>query len=145
LLFPTDWSNIFLLLYDVPTLGLSCSLAGSMIGRLVLQEARPGDVVRWPLLVIALWLALGVKYRGWPFSGHLLWAWMAALLEAGDPQNPLWFRFAVFVPAALLILIRTFRPQTPLMAIHANTVTALLVGTLLGLGGLALLARWDAG
>lgn len=140
LLFRPEWRNPFLLLYDVPTLGLCFSL----VGRLGLQEARRGDVVRWPLLLMALGLALGVQYRGWPCSGHLLWVWMVALLEAGDVQNPLWFRFTVFVPALLLILIRTFRPQTPLMATHANTVNALLLGTALGIGGLAGLARWGA-
>jgi hypothetical protein len=144
LLYRTDWRNPFLLLYDVPTLGLSFSLGGSVVGRLILQEARSGDVVRLPLLLTALVLALGVRYCGWPFSGHLLWAWTVALLEAGDAQNPLWFRFAVFVPALLLILIRTFRPQIPLMATHAYTVTALLLGTILGVGGLVMLARWGA-
>jgi len=142
LLFRTDWSNPFLLLYDVPTLGLAFSLGGSLVGRLVLQEARRGEAVRGAVLLTALGLSLVTKCCGLPFSGHLVLVWTVALLEAGNAQNPRWFWLAAFVPALLLILIRTFWPQTLLMGTHAYTVTALLLGTLLGLGGLAVLARW---
>lgn len=140
LLYRPDWREPFVLLYDVPALMLSFSLAGSVIVRFILRARQRGDGVRLALLLTMLVVALGVQYGGWPFSGHLLCALTAGILEARDVQNPGWFRLAVFAPAMLLILIRTFRPQSALMPTHAYTVSALLLGTALGSGGVAVMS-----
>ncbi|NCO42639.1 MAG: hypothetical protein COZ06_33765 [Armatimonadetes bacterium CG_4_10_14_3_um_filter_66_18] len=111
----SDWTNPPLLLYDVPTLTLSFSLAGSVVGRLVTRQARTGDRGLLGLLCALLVLSAVGEPLGWPFSGHLLWATASAVLECGEAQNAKWFRVAAFLPAALLVGIRTFFPQTRLM------------------------------
>jgi hypothetical protein len=136
-----DWTNPALLLYDVPTLALSFSLAGSVVGRLVVRQARKGDRALLALLTVLLGMALGVEHLGWPFSGHLLWASASAVLECGDRQNPRWFRVAALMPAVLLVGIRTFCPQTPLMGTRAYTVSALVLGAVMGAVGLRMRAR----
>jgi hypothetical protein len=87
------------------------------------------------LLVVVV--GFGVQYAGWPFSGHLVAATSAAVLEAGDAGNPKWFRIGVFVPVTALLLIRLLWPQMPRMAIDADTFSGLLLGGVIG--GLALL------
>lgn len=144
LLHRPDWSNPFLTLYDVPTLLLAFSYAGAILGDLC-RGASSAHVVRLVGLFCVLVFADGAEYWAWPISGHLTVAVTVGLMEAGDALNPRWLRWSALLPSVLLVLVRTFWPQSELMGIWLNTVTALFVGGLLGAIGLRLLTKTTLG
>jgi len=138
LLYPPHWPRTLWVLYDIAGVGVTCGLAGGILGHFVRRVRLEGDPIRVAALLIALVVAGGVQYAGWPFSGHLTCAWTAAILEASDHRNPRWYRLAAFAPGLVVILIRTFGPQMPRMGVHLYTLTAVAAAT--GLGGASLLA-----
>jgi len=71
------------------------------------------------------------------------WVPAAAWLLSARPPSGTAEKF-VLLPAVLLVLIRTFWPQTALMGNRLNTALAWLVGGLLGTVGLVILARVKA-
>jgi len=142
LLYRPGWSNLFLLLYDVPTLLLSFSFAGNVLRNLFVSRSA-GHGALLGVLLLALVCGYGAQYRSWPLSGHLTVALTVGIIEAGNRQNPPSLKGAALLPAALLVLIRTFWPQSEWMGNRLNTVVALLVGGLLG-GG-AILNRFQDG
>lgn len=74
----------------------------------------------------------GAQFGGRPLSGHLTVALTVGIQEATDRRNGMMLRVFAVTPIAMLLFIRTFCPQTPLMGSVVNTCTALLLGTLLG-------------
>lgn len=138
--YPSSLSRPLWLLYDVSAVGLTCSFAGSIVGRLAERESRPGDPIRAMALLAVVIVGFGVQYGAWPFSGHLVAATTAAVLEAGDTRNPHWFRVGIYVPVIALLLIRLLWPQIPRMAIDAHTFSGLLLGGAIGGTSLAAIA-----
>jgi hypothetical protein len=139
-IFRPDWRNPALLLYDVPTLLVAFSFGGAALNRIAARDSSQG-LVRLVALLVAAGLASGAQFRDWRLSGHLTVAMTVALLEGGDASNPLWLRVIVWAPVACLLLIRTFRPQIPLMADRFNTVSALIIGGIIGAAALFILSR----
>ncbi len=132
LVYPSGLHRPLWLLYDASALGVTCSFAGSIVGRLAQRRTRPGDPIRALALFVLVIVSFGVQYAGWPFSGHLVAATTAAVLEAWDERSPGWFRIGVFVPVLALLLIRLVWPQIPRMAIDTHTFSGVVLGAAIG-------------
>lgn len=130
LIFRPNWANPYLFLYDVPTIAFACLYAARLFPT-ASSGAHQVDAAAAAALLSACLLGWLAQYWAWPLSGHLNVATTAALLECGETRDPRWFRAASWSPVVLLVLIRTFRPQSELMANRFNTVSALVVGCLL--------------
>ena len=131
-LYPSGLSRPLWVVYDIAGVAVTCGLAGVIVGRGIGGGQRPGDVWRAAALLGATVAALGVEYGAWPLSGHLTCAWTAGMIELGDRRNPVGMRVGAVLPGVGLVLIRALWPQIPQMGIHLYTLTALLLGTLLG-------------
>jgi hypothetical protein len=137
LVYPSGLYRPLWLLYDASGLGVTCLFAGSIVGRVAQRASRPGDPVRGMALLAVVLVGFGVQYGGWPFSGHLVAATTAGVLENGDRRSRQWFRVGVCMPVIALLLIRLLWPQIPRMAVDAHTFSGLVLGA--AIGALALL------
>ena len=141
-IFHPQWDRLWWMLYDIPTLPVAFGFLGGILTRL--QEGERRRAVReLVILGIATAFGAGAQFGHWPLSGHLTVALTVGIQEVTDRRSPLWLRVFALTPIAMLLFIRTFCPQTPLMGNVFNTCAALTVGSLLGL--IALLCRPDTG
>ena len=137
-LFHPQWGKLWWTLYDIPTLPVAFGFLGAILTRLRSGERRRA-LHELIVLCIATVCGAGAQFGNWPLSGHLTVALTVGIQEATDRRNPIWLRAFAVTPVVLLLFIRTFCPQTPLMGNRFNTCAALLLGTLLG--GMAWLLR----
>lgn len=137
-LFHPQWDRIWYLLYDIPTLPVGFGFFGGILARLIGGERRRA-LRELAVLGTAVVFGAGAQFGGWPLSGHLTVALTVGIQEATDRRNPRWLRLCALTTIAMLLFIRTFYPQTPVMGSLFNTCAALILGTLLGI--LALLLR----
>ncbi len=137
-LFHPQWDQVWYLLYDIPALPVAFSFFGATLIRLRSGERRRA-IRELVLLGIAVGFGAGAQFGGWPLSGHLTVALTVGIQEATDRRNGIQLRLFALSPVVMLLFIRTFCPQTPLMGNVFNTCAALVIGTLLG--GIALLCR----
>jgi hypothetical protein len=137
-LFHPQWNRLWYLLYDIPTLPVVFGFLGAILTRLRSGERRR-SLPELIILGIAVGFGAGAQFGNWPLSGHLTVALTVGIQEAADRRNPVWLRALSLIPVVMLLFIRIFCPQTPLMGSLFNTCTALAIGMLLG--GIALLCR----
>lgn len=142
-LFHPQWGKLWWTLYDIPTLPVAFGFLGAILTRLQRGERRRA-LRELTVLGIATLFGAGAQFGCWPLSGHLTVALTVGIQEATDRRNPLWLRAFALAPVAMLLFIRTFCPQTPLMGNRFNTCAALLLGTLLG-GSACLLRPANSG
>jgi hypothetical protein len=138
--FPPDWHSPYWLVYDGAALLVTGSSLGSIAGRLVGRDLRPGDLVRTIVLLLVLVLAWVFQEKGW-LSPHVFCAWTVAVLEAGDAQNPPWLRGAVFAPSVIVVVVRALWPHLRMAPLNLYVVGALASATIVSGTGL-LLIRW---
>ena len=131
-LFHPQWDRPGFLLYDIPTLPVVFSFAGAILARFRRGEIRQ-TLPELISLLTATVLGAGAQFGHWPLSGHLTVALTTGIQEAADRRNSPALRVCALSPVLILVCIRTFCPQTPLMGNAFNTVSALCLGTALGL------------
>ncbi len=131
-MFQPQWDRPGFLLYDIPTLPVVFSFAGAILARFRRGEIRR-TLPELVSLLLATILGAGAQFGHWPLSGHLTVALTVGMQEAADRRNRPALRGIAFAPVVILVCIRTFWPQTPLMGSAFNTVSALCLGTAMGL------------
>lgn len=122
-----DWTNKFWFLYDVPTVPVASGFAG-----LWLIIGFGGDWgSAFPILtlfLVVVGLASGAQFRGWPLSGHLAVITFVSALTPWNEVSPNWLLPLAPFSLGLVLWIRTFKPQSPVMAKRLPTVTGILTG-----------------
>ena len=103
-LYSRSWRSWVIFLYDIPAAILVFSFVGSTLAGLLFRENRIW--IRVSLLVPLTVIPVVRTSLGWPISGHVTDTLAVALFDGLQPGVPALRRAAVFVPVAIVVVIR---------------------------------------